>query len=118
MMRQTYIFCNFTVFVIYSLAIATESVTLNLRFPMRFTFPPGMSAKSIAAACGVDPVTIWRALGKGPCSAELVVLIHFASCGAIPCWKLKPKIWREGQIPPVPTLFDAHASSSSKKTAA
>ena len=72
---------------------------------MRIPLPPGHTAQSIADTCGVNVVTVHRALNLLSCSDELVIDIHFATHGEIPCWALKPKIWREGQVPPVPDQF-------------
>ena len=69
----------------------------------RIAFPPGHTPDSIAQACGVHVVTIYKVFKGGICSGPLAILIHYATQGATPCWTLRPDLWTEGQIPPIPT---------------
>ena len=75
---------------------------------MKILLPTGHTAQSIASACGVHLASIYRAVSGGPCGSKLATLIHYATNGAIPCWSLRPDLWTEGQIPPVPDRFRAH----------
>ena len=38
--------------------------------------------------------------GKQDCSERLAIAIHKATDGSIPCWKLRPKTWQPGDLPP------------------
>jgi len=83
---------------------------------MRIQPPPGHTAQTIATACGVHVGSIHRALnsfdehGVHVCSGSLASSIHHVSKGAIPAWILRPDLWREGQVPPVPDCL-AHTLS-------
>ena len=72
------------------------------------TLPRGTAAR-IAKATGLTPTTISRALRGLQCDEITAITIHFGSKGLVPCWSLRPDIWREGQIPPVPAGSDPAA---------
>jgi DNA-binding transcriptional regulator YdaS (Cro superfamily) len=76
---------------------------------MRISLPEGITAAELAATCKVHPSSMHRALndfdpdtGVHVCGPGLAVAIHHASGGKVPCWSLRPDLWLEGQVPPVP----------------
>ena len=79
---------------------------------MRVILPSPHTPASIAAACGVSAATIYRAISGGPCGGPLAVLIHHTTRGAIPCWVLRPDLWRKRQVPPVPLRPRVHRAAS------
>lgn len=81
---------------------------------MKINLPNGVTCASLATQCGVHPASMARALndfdpvsGVHVCGPQLAISIHYASNGEIPCWKLRPDIWREGQVPPALADFPA-----------
>lgn len=63
-------------------------------------FPRPLDA--FAEKVGVNVWTLYK-IEKGKRATEhQAVQIHHGSCGAVPCWVLRPDLWREGQVPPLP----------------
>ena len=92
-------------------SLANFAAGAKLRI-MRVILPSPHTPASIAAACGVSVATIYRAISGGPCGAPLAVLVHHATKGAVPCWVLRPDLWRKRQVPPVPLRPRVHRSAS------
>lgn len=74
---------------------------------MKIALPHGVTCATLAATCGIHPASMARALndfdpttGVHVCGPALAVAIHWATDGVVPCWALRPDLWREGQIPP------------------
>lgn len=38
--------------------------------------------------------------GKRSWTPDNAIEVHVVTNGSIPCWKLRPDLWSEGQIPP------------------
>jgi DNA-binding transcriptional regulator YdaS (Cro superfamily) len=56
----------------------------------------GGNQRSFAEAVGVRQPSIFHAKKAGHVSAELARDIHLATDGAVPCWELRPDLWRPG----------------------